>query len=191
VKYYLIDVDYDAKGNAPWDAVWHTLSYDALDCLRGSLPLAAIWKSPKTILNRQKKRPDVFDFLSHFAVTKAVRDLLAKIVGEEAEFLPLKVPELDLLFVIHPLWPIDFDKRAVVQCNEVSGNITAVRKYSFTIDPSKYDRPRHLFRMRQAKDSAARNAGSTLTPLIVSETVKEAMQKAKVQGIVFKQICSA
>lgn len=190
MKYYLIDTDWDETHNSPWDAVWHDLGWRALDCLHGSLPLAAIWKSPPVRLEKRLKRPDVFGFELHYAVTPAVRDLLAPIVKEEAEFLPLDVPALGTLFVVHPLWPVDFDDRAEVSPDD-GDNITVVRKYSFTLDPDAYFGPRHLFRMRQAKGSAARDHGATLNELIVSEKVKRAAEQAKVTGVVFRYVCSA
>jgi hypothetical protein len=159
--------------------------------LDGSLPLAAIWRSPRVTLEKRAKRPDVFSFVLHYAVTAAVRDLLTPIVRAEAEFLQLDVPGLGSLYVVHPLWPIDFDERAVVSCNSVSGNITVVREYSFSLNPADYDGPRHLFRMRQAKGSAARDAGYTLSTLIVSEKVKQTAEQANVTGIAFKKACSS
>jgi hypothetical protein len=120
-----------------------------------------------------------------------VRDLLVPIVRDDAEFLPVVVPEVGVLFVVHPLWPQEFDMHADVECNEVSGNITTVRRYSFTFDPRTSEGPRHLFRMRQAKDSAARDHGSTMSALIASEKVKLACERAAATGIVFKHACSA
>jgi hypothetical protein len=190
VKYYLIETDWDETHNSPWDAVWHDLDWRALICLRGSLPLAAIWKSPPVRLERRRRRPDVFGFELHYAVTPAVRDLLVPLVKDEAEFLPLDVPGLGPLFVVHPLWPVDFDDRAEVSPDD-GGNITVVRRYSFTLDPAADDGPRHLFRMRQAKGSEARDSGLTLSGLIASEKVKRAAERAEVRGIVFKHVCSA
>lgn len=190
MKYYLIDTDWDENCNSPWDAIWDDLPYGALDCLSGSLPLAAIWRSPPVRLERRLKRPEVFGFVSHYAATPMVRDLLAPIVQEEAEFLPLDVAGAGTVFVIHPLWPVDFDDRAEVSPDD-GDNITVVRKYSFILDPAAYDGPRHLFRMRQAKGSAARNAGYTLNTLIVSEKVKRVAEHAHVTGIVFKYACTA
>jgi len=191
VDYFVIDTDWDDNYNSPWDALWHDLAYDALDCLDGSLPLAAIWKSPRITFEKRARRPDVFVFVDHYAVTEAVRELFAPIVREEAEFLPLDVREIGPVYLIHPLWPVDFDARAEVTCSNVSGNITVVRKYSFTLDPNQYDGPRHLFRMRQAKGSAARDGGYTLTTLIVSEKIKQIGEHASIAGIVFKHACSA
>jgi hypothetical protein len=190
MNYYEIGTAWDECLTA-WDALWDDLPFRALDCLDGSLPLAAIWKSPPVRLGKGEKRPDVYGFVLHYAVTKKVRDLFAPIVGEEAEFLALDVPEFGGLFVIHPLWPVDFDERAEVSCNSVSGNITEVRRYSFTLDPREYDGPRHLFRMKQAKGSAGRDGGFTLSRLIASEKIKRASEDAGVAGIVFKYICSA
>jgi hypothetical protein len=153
--------------------------------------LAAIWKAPPVKLERSLKRPDVFSFVLHYAVTERVRDLFAPIVREEAEFLPLAVPRFEPVFVVHPLWPVDFDESAEVLCNEVSRNITEVRKYSFTLDPDQYDGPRHLFRMRQAKGSAARDHGSTMSSLIVSEVIKAVCEEHGLTGIVFKKVQSA
>jgi hypothetical protein len=192
MDYYKIEMAWDENQNSSWDAVWDdNLPFGALDCLDGSLPLAAIWRSPSVILEKRDKRPDVYGFVLHYASTEAVRNLFAPIVQDEAEFLPLDVPELGTLYVIHPLWPVDFDDRAEVSPNAVSKNITVVRKYSFTLDPRQYDGPRHLFRMRQAKGSAGRDAGYTLSTLIVSEKIKSIATQAGITGIRFEFACSA
>jgi hypothetical protein len=191
MDYFVIDTDWDENLNSPWDTLWEDTEEGSLDCLDGSMPLAAIWKSPRITLEKRAKRPDVYRFILHFAVIKAVRDLFAPIVQEEVEFLPLAVPRIGPVFLIHPLWPVDFDDRAEVSCNPRGGNITVVRKYSFAIDPEAYDGPRHLFRMKQAKGSAARDGGYALSQLIVSEKVKSVSEKAGITGIVFKYACSA
>jgi hypothetical protein len=191
VDYFEIDNDWDETHNSPWDALTHGGDIDALDCLDGSLHLSAIWRPPKVLLHRGTKRPDVYDFQLHWAVTERVRKLLAPLVLEEAEFLPLKGPKLGRVYVVHPLWPVDLDGDAKVERNSVSKNITVVRKYSITLDPDEYDGPRHLFRIRQAKGSAARDHGCTLSTLIASEKIKHLAEQNAVAGIVFKKICTA
>lgn len=190
MDYFVIDTDWDKNFNSPWDALWDECEDGALDCLGGSLPLAAIWKAPPVKLERRSKRPDVFRFVLNYAVTQRVRDLFAPIVRDEAEFLPLAVPKIDPVFVVHPLWPVDFDEGAEVQPKEVGQNISVVHKYSFTLDPNQYDGPRHLFRMRQAKGSAARDHGFTMNSLIVSEVIKAACEEHHVAGIAFKKVQS-
>ncbi len=186
MQYFAIDTDWDESLNSPWDALWHEGEYDALGCLDGSLPLKAIWKSPEITLESRDNTPDVYSFELHYAVNERTRNLIAPIVKDEAEFLPLNIPEKDTAYVIHPLWPVDFDDQAEVHCNAVSKNITVVHKYSFTLDPREFDGPRHLFRMRQAKGSAARDDGSTLKTLIVSETIRDVCEGNAVEGITFK-----
>jgi hypothetical protein len=191
VDYFEIDVDWDKSCGLPWDALTHDGDLDALGCLNGSLPLAAIWKPPHVSLYKGRTRPDVYDFQLNWAVTERVRKLFAPIVKEEAEFLPLKVPRLARVYVIHPLWPVDLDRYAKVNRSTVSKNIVTVEKYSITLDPDAYDGPRHLFRIRQAKGSAARDHGCTWSRLIVSEKIKQVAEENGVVGIVFKKVCSA
>lgn len=191
MDYFVIDTDWDKNFNSPWDSLWDGEPYRALDCLGGSLPLEAIWKAPAVTLEKRAKRPDIYSFVLNYAVTDHVRAMLAPIVREEAEFLPLLVEGTGALFVVHPLWPVDFDDRAEVSCNVVSGNITVVRKYSFTLNPDQYDGDRHLFRMKQAKGSAARDHGFTLNQLIVSEKIKDVCERNAITGIIFKKVHSA
>lgn len=190
MDYFWIDTDWDATANSPWDTLWYD-DDDAFVCLDGSLPLATIWKSPEITHEKRLKRPDVYSFLRHYAVTESVRDLWSPIVRHEAEFLPLAVPKIAPVYVIHPLWPVDFDDGADVVCNRVSGNISVVQKYSFTLDPDEYDGPRHIFRMRQAKGSRARDHGFTLNSLVVSEKIKRVSEEAQIAGIVFNFACHA
>ncbi len=191
MDYFEIDVDWDESRDLPWDALSHDGDLDALGCLDGSLPLAAIWKPPLVSFYKGKKQPDVYDFQLHWAVTERVRKLFVPIVKEEAEFLPLRVPKLAIVYVIHPLWPVDLDRYAKVDRNPVSKNIVEIEKYSITLDPDAYDGPRHLFRIRQAKGSAARDHGCTCSRLIVSEKIKQVAEENGVAGIVFKKVCSA
>jgi hypothetical protein len=190
VDYFAIDNDWDESNNSPWDALTHPGELYALHCLNGSLPLAAIWKAPRVDVYEGTRRPDIYEFELYWAVTEGVRELFSPIVGEEAEFLPLKVPNRARVYVIHPLWPVDLDDGAKVSRNSVSKNITVVGKYSFTLDPDQYDGPRHMFRMRQARGSAARDHGCTLSTLIVSETIKAVSEENGLAGISFKKVHS-
>jgi hypothetical protein len=191
VDYFWIDTDWDASLNSPWDALWYEGGDKGLGCLDGSLSLAGIWKSPAITFEKRAKRPDVYGFVLHYAITEPVRKLWAPIVRDEAEFLPLAVPDVGPVYVVHPLWPVDFDEHAEVSCASISGNITKVTKYSFTLNPKAYDGPRHLFRMRQAKGSRGRDNGRTLNTLIISETIKRVSEEARLTGIAFRYACSA
>lgn len=190
LDYFVIEMAWDDKGNSPWDALWDEHEVHELDCLRGSFPLAPIWKSPRVKLQKRKKRPDMIGFVSHFAVTEQLRDLLLPLVSEEAEFLPLDPPGSQTFYLIHPLWPVDFDDDAVVNARPGS-NITRVDKYSFTLSRAAFPGPRHLFRMRQAKDSPGRSNGYVMPNLIVSEKFTELCEGANVQGIRFQPACRA
>lgn len=191
MRYFSIETDWDSTLNSPWDAIWYGGSYDALSSLDGSLQLKAIWQSPDITLESRDKTPDVYSFELHYAVNERTRDLIAPIVKDEAEFLRLNIPENRVAYIIHPLWPVDFDEQAKVQCNPISKNITVVEKYSFTLDPRRHNLPRQLFRMRQAKDSAARDHGYTLNTLIASETIKNVCERHDVKGIRFTFVHTA
>jgi hypothetical protein len=190
VDYFEIDIDWDKTHDSPWDALFDDGELEGFDCLDGSIPLARIWKPPSIKLWKGRLRPDIYDFQLHWAVTERVRARLAPIVRDEAEFLPLIVPKAGPLYVIHPLWPVDFDRGAKFSCNPVSKNITDVTKYSFTLDPKEFDGPRHLFRMRQAKGSAARDHGYTCGRLIVSEKIKRTVEKNGLVGVMFNKVFS-
>lgn len=188
MKFFAIEIHYDRNQNSPWDALWNKGKYDELDCLYGSLTLAPIWKPPSVRLEKREKTPGMYSFISNFAVTDSVRRWLQPLVKREAEFLPLDVPDSDPLYVIHPLWPLDFDEHAVVHPHHLRSNITRVEKYSFQIDPDLFPGPRHLFRMRQAEGSPARAQGYTLHTLIVSEKFKTLCEKHKLKGVRFKLV---
>jgi len=172
----------------PWDMLWLD-DGRAVECLQGSFRLAAIWNPPTALVDRGLRPPDIYScFLLHQAVTAAVRDVLAPIVGIEAEFLPVRVPDADAVYVIHPLLPVDFDDAAIVHRQGTIGNITRVEKYSFTFNYGAFNGTRHLFRMLQAKRSSARDAGATLNELVVSETVQQACTNAGARGVVFRKV---
>jgi hypothetical protein len=190
MDYFVIEMGWDAKGNSPWDALWHEYGVHEMCCLSGSMPLAPIWKSPKVTFQKRKQRPDIIGFVLHFAVTERVRDILLPLVKEEAEFLPLEPPDAPVFYLIHPLLPVDFNDEAVVNARS-GANITRVDKYSFTLSRAAFSGPRHLFRMRQGKNSPSRSDGIVLNNLIVSEKFKELCEEANVQGIRFQFACRA
>ncbi|MCE2794133.1 MAG: hypothetical protein LW816_02335 [Planctomyces sp.] len=191
MDYFEINNGLDKSGKSPWDVVTYDGGIDPLNCLDGSLSLAAIWKPPLGSLCKVKKRPDFYNFQCHWAVTERVRRLLVPLVQEEVEFLPLKVASLGKLYVIHPLWPVSLDRYAIVERTSVSGNIMFIDKYSITLDPDEYGGPRHMFRIRQARGSAAHDHGCTFSKLIVSETVKQVAEQNGIAGIMFRKVCSA
>jgi hypothetical protein len=185
MKYFRIETDYDAKNNSPWDTLSYKKKYDELECLSGSFALAPIWSPPAIKLESRKKCPGMYVLLSNFAVTEKVRDWMRTLIRREVEFLPLDLPDTKPLYVIHPLWPVDFDTGAIVRKNSVSGNITRVEKYSFKIDPERHVMPRHFFRIRQAEGSSGRAGGYTLPTLIVSEKFKRLCERRKLKGVRF------
>ncbi len=187
MKYFEIDLDWDASLNSPWDAVWPRDDESNLACLNGSFPLSYVWNKPPVTIQRRKRTPDIFGFVLHWVVTENVKNTLEPLVGIEAEFLPLSC-DGGALFVIHPLLPIDFDNNADLHRNSVSRNVTLVNRYSFSFNPDEFNGPRHLFRMLQPEGSAARRAGYTLKRLIVSEKVKETLEAIQAEGIRFKHI---
>lgn len=187
MKYFEIDLDWNASLDSPWDAIWPKDEHHNFDCLGGSLPLSYVWNKPPVKIERRQRTPDVFGFVLHWAITDEVKTKLESFVGIEAEFLPVRC-ELGELFVIHPLWPIDFDDAAELHRNSISKNVTVVIKYSFTFDPDAFNGPRHLFRMLQPEGSAARRAGYTLNRTIVSEECMEILRDNRTEGIRFNHI---
>jgi len=187
MKYFEIGLDWNASLDSPWDAVWPTDDDSNLDCLEGSLPLLYIWNQPQVTIQRRERTPDIFGFVLHFAVTERMKSALEPLVGNEAEFLPLSCAD-DQLFAVHPLWPIDFDEGAELHRNSVSGNVTVVEKYSFSINPAEFNGPRHLFRMLQPERSAARKAGYTLDRLIMSERCVEILNAIHAKGIRYRHV---
>jgi len=187
MKYFEIDLDWNASLDSPWDSVWPKDDDSNLACLNGSLPLSYTWNKPPVTIERRERTPDVFGFVLHWAVNENVKNTLEPLVGIEAEFLPLSCNEGEL-FVIHPLWPIDFDEDADLHRNSVSRNVTVVNKYSFSFNLDEFNGPRQLFRMLQPEGSAARRAGYTLNRLIVSEKCKETFEAIQAKGVRFKHI---
>ncbi|MFN9249337.1 MAG: hypothetical protein ACK6DS_19950 [Planctomycetota bacterium] len=187
MKYFEVDIDWNASLDSPWDAVWPKDDDSNIDCLDGSLPLLYIWNQPPVTIERRDQTPDIFGFVLHWAVTEHVKAALEPLVGLEAEFLPLSCADA-ALFVVHPLWPIDFDDDADLHRNSVSNNVTVVKKYSFSINPDEFNGPRHLFRMLQPERSSARKGGYTLKRLIMSEKCVEILEEIHVKGVRFRHI---
>jgi hypothetical protein len=182
---YRMRTAYNENGDSPWDALWYDGDDEDLEPLDGQMRLAAVWSGPCIRLEKRDVKPDFFVFQLYYATTQAVCRLLSPLVGDTVEFLPLEINSDSPLFVMHPLLRVEFDEKAVVN-NKAGENITVVRTYSF--DAKQFEEDMHVFQVRQAIGSAARNAGYPCSGVLVSAEFKQLCEKNNLQGIVFESV---
>jgi hypothetical protein len=193
-KDYKIETDYNEDLNSPWDALWYGGDYEDLNVLLGQLRLHAVWKAPEVRVQLRDRRPDFYVFQGHWAVTDAVRSFLLPLVKDTVAFLPITVAnDAPLfaatsneapLFVVHPRLRCDLDGGAVVSCNEVSGNITVIRQYSFPAGQPTM----HIFQLRHPVGSHSRDAGIAYLSVLVSREFKELCEHHGVRGVRWPQV---
>jgi hypothetical protein len=184
-RYYKMEVAFDEEGNSPWDALWYEGDDEDLEVLDSQCRVEKVWKPPTVKLQRRIQTPDIYGFQLYFATTDRARQLLSPLTADTVEFLSLDTPEKKTLFELHPLLRVDLDEHAIVEANE-GDNITVIYKYSFVRDQLNDDM--HVFQVRQAKGSPARDAGYACDEVLVSSKFKELCEKNNLRGIVFKSI---
>jgi hypothetical protein len=176
----------DENNNSPWDAVWYEGDDEDIGVLDSQMRLGAIWKAPVVHIEKRNQRPDIFVFQLYFAVTRRVRDLLSGLVGDTAEFLPLRIHRNRRLYAIHALLRVDFDKSAVFRPQAKGQNITVIEKYSF--EKSQLRSDVHVFQVRQAQGSAARDAGYACSGLLVSREFNLICESNGFRGVTFNHV---
>ena len=187
---YKMDGGYDEFGNSlPWDVLDYSRDSDQEkygDLMDRAEPLAQTWVAPRVSLRQRKWRCDLISLYPQWAVNEKARVALAPLLRRTVEFLPLRFAEIPQLWVLHPLRHIDLAPRAVHNATNGS-NMTVVRRYAFEIDELK---GKHLFGVKQVKDSAARKAGFCFAANYVSEEFKRVVGSDELQGVVFEKVFS-
>jgi hypothetical protein len=186
MEVFKIETAYDELGNSPWDTLWYHGDDEDLDALDCQMRLAPIWRPPSIQSEKRHQVPDIYQFQSRFATTKRVYQLLSPLVGDNAEFLPLRLPGPKRLFVIHPLLRVELDAAADVSRNGVSGNVTVIRRYSFTT--TQFEQTMHLFQVNQALGSAARESGYPCSVVLVSRQFRDLCEQHCFRGVFFRKV---
>ena len=181
---YKIQTAYGQSGNSPWDTLWYEGDDQDLDVLCSEMRLRPVWRSILTRLEKRDKRPDFIVFHRFFAVAEPVRKCLAPLLDNSVEFLPVLTEGRQVYDVLHPLLRRELDQHAIVTSNAVSGNITVIQKHSFL----ESDEEMHIFQVRQASGSAARDAGFACSGVLVSSEVKRLCEINGFKGVVFSKI---
>jgi hypothetical protein len=122
-------------------------------------------------------------------VTGRVRDLLSPPVHDSVECFPRSLSKSRPLFVLHRLDRVEYDRRAVVSRNPVSGNITVIKSWSFAAD--QFKEGMHVFQVRQAVGSWGRDGGLPCSGFLASRQFKELCGQHGFGGIVFQKVFAA
>lgn len=184
MEVFKVEVDYPARGDDPWGPLGHRGPLDELTPLRRLRPLAASWQSLTVERWPASREADVVDFLGHFAARAEVVGELRRVLGDDAEFLPLAGVAGEPFAVWHPLRGVDPGPGTVFRRNEVSRNITWVERHSF--DPAAVAGLR-CFTIRQPADSAAGPEACLFDVLVPGETRRE-LERLGLRGIRFRRV---
>lgn len=183
-----MSVAYDGLGNSPWDAIWYDGEDEDLDVLDCEMRVGAVWRPPLVRVEKRERRPAIYGFQLRFAMGEAACKQLSSLLGDTVEFLPLRVKRKTPLFVMHPMLRVDLDEKAVVGRNSVSGNITVIHRHRFV--EKQFEEGTHVFQLRQAPGSAARDAGYPCSGVYVSSEFKSLCEANVLPGVAFENVCS-
>lgn len=187
---YIMDGGFDKFGNSlPWDVLDYSKSSDEEnygDLMDKAKPLAQSWTAPRVTLRQRKWRCDLISLYPQWAVNEKARAALAPLLRKTVEFLPLRCAQISQLWVLHPLRHIELAPRAVHDATDGS-NMTEISRYDFMVEDLK---GKHLFGVKQAKDSAARKAVYCFGTDYVSEEFKRVVDSEALQGVVFEKVFS-
>jgi hypothetical protein len=176
-----LSVDYDADGNSPWGMLVEEVELEATWPLCDGRPLAPSWRPMPVSLHEADEYAEFVWFSScGWAVRPEARRALEPVLGGAAEFLPLACDTGDEFFALHPLQLIDLGPDADARRNEVSGNITVIRRYSF--EPADLA-GMVCFRVRHPVGSAARPDAGVSGDVLVSPEVRECIERCGFRGV--------
>lgn len=177
---FKLQVDYDALGDSPWGELFDQVELEETWPLYRSHPLAATWRPmPVTLHEAEQHAEFVYFTAGGWAVRPEARRALIPILGGAVEFLPLACDTGEEFHALHPLQLADLGPEAVARRNEVSGNITDIRRYSF--DPAALV-GKVCFRVRHPVGSAA-GPESGGSDVLVSSVVRDCIERHGFLGV--------
>jgi hypothetical protein len=180
MKVFELEVDYDVDSNSPWGELFDDVELEEARPLYEARPLASTWRPmPATLHGAEQHAEFVYFTAGGWAVRPAARRVLKPVLGGAAEFLPLACETGDEFYALHPLQLADLGLNAVARRNEVSGNITDIRRYSF--DPSALV-GKVCFRVRHPVGSAA-GPESGGSDVLVSPAVRDCIERHGFRGV--------
>jgi hypothetical protein len=180
MEVFALKVDYDADSNSPWGMVRDEVEPEESWPLYDARPLAPTWQPmPVTLHQVEQYAEFVYFTAGGWAVRPAARRVLEPVLGATAEFLPLACDTGDEFFALHPLQLADLGPDADARRNEVSGNITYIRQYSFEPDAIA---GLVCFRVRHPVGSAA-GPESGGSDVLVSPVVREYIERHGFRGV--------
>ncbi len=180
MEVFALKVDYDASGDAPWGMLRDEVELEETWPLYDGRPLAPVWRPmPVTLHEVQQHAEFVYFTAGGWAVRPVARRVLEPVLCGAAEFLPLACDTGDEFYALHPLQLADLGPDADARQNEVSGNITDVRRYSF--EPAAIA-GLVCFRVRHPIGSAA-GPESGGSDVLVSLAVRECIERHGFRGV--------
>jgi len=180
MEVFALKVNYDAAGNSPWGMLRDEVDFEETWPLYDGRPLAPTWRPmPVTLHDADEYAEFVYLTAGGWAVRPDARRKLEPLLSGVAEFLPLACDTGDEFFALHPLQLADLSPDADARRNEVSGNITVIRRYSF--EPAAL-LGMVCFRVRHPVGSAAGpDAGGS--DVLVSEAIRECIERCGFRGV--------
>jgi hypothetical protein len=189
---YRLSGGWDEFSNSlPWDRLEYVLDDEEEtvdDLLDKAKPLRRTWKPPKLNLRKRKWRADLMEVWphSHWVGNEKAVQALFPLLGKTVEFLPARCGAVRKLWLLHPLEHIDLAAGAVHKGTD-GKNMTRIQRYDFDV---RYLVGKHLFGVKQAPGSAARQGEYSFAIDYVSEEFKLTFAKQRLQGVVFEEVFS-
>jgi hypothetical protein len=180
MEVFVLKVNYNADGNSPWGMLRDEVDLEETWPLYDARPLTPTWlPMPVTLHDADEYAEFVYLTAGGWAVRPDARRELEPLLGGAAEFLPLACDTGDDFFALHPLQLTDLGPDADARRNEVSGNITQIRRYSF--EPAALA-GMVCFRVSHPVGSAAGpDAGGS--DVLVSPAVRECIERCGFRGV--------
>lgn len=185
MRIYRLHLLYDALGENYARFVDDNLQLNRLPHERIG-PVADIWPNGLQFrLGREGKVCDVLYHPNAFICSGAFRDEVARVCGEDAEWLPVGVEDLGEMYVFHPIRTVSLGPQAKLRQHRPGDNIIEIYRHDFE---SPHELPT-CFLIPQPLSSPAGKGGFACAGIYVRDVVRTRMHKFR--GVDFALVFEA
>ncbi len=195
VRVYSVEGGWDEFRNSlPWDVLDFESTELSMQMHKGldqTGPLLESWKLLQMTLRRRKWRCDLVQAGAgrHWAVSRKAYDVLAPLLGQTVEFLPVNCEEWNPCWIMHPLHYVGLGPTGEHNAKGTA-NMTVVRKWAFRREDLA---GLYLFGLQQAPRSSSRQAGIGFRSNLCTDRFRLAVEANDLSGVVFDELfaCAA
>ena len=183
---FKLEPDYDAHGNSPWHWLNSDADLFAWDFLARAVPQRHRWIPLPVTLMRENALGD-FLYLtagSGFVASAKAIEVIAPLLSDTVEFLPVACGQSDKLFVMHILRHVDLGANARTNQKSSNKNVTVVHDYDFK---SQAINGLHLFMVRQPLGCPAGDGGFATHSIFASSEFRTVVESSQLRGLSFRE----